>query len=60
MHVTDAKTGQCVLCRGAKDKQVFTVKAPSFTGDVCGPHLFVLVKQATAAPDEPGRPAAPH
>jgi hypothetical protein len=60
MQLTDAKTGLCLLCRGAKEKEVFAVKGPSFTGDVCGPHLFILVRQAKADEAGPGRPADPH
>jgi len=52
-HVTDVKTGICPLCRGTKERELFVVSGAGFSGDVCGRHLFILVRQQPAT--EPGK-----
>jgi hypothetical protein len=52
-NVFAAKRGVCLLCRGGKDRDVFAVKSPSFAGEVCGQHLFILVQQQAHTDSEP-------
>jgi hypothetical protein len=57
-EIRDVKDGPCPLCRGEKNRQLFVVKSPGYTGDICAPHMAVLLKQANGKKEEPTLPFA--
>ena len=47
--------GPCLFCtgKGSKERDLFIVKSPLFSGEVCGKHLFILVAQQPKPQEQP-------